>query len=313
MLAVVEEELAALAKPHGRGLVELRVSGVVHAAVDDHARAVHAFGDPTRAIRDVLGDEGLDVDPADVLTPGIDAKSVELRRRHEVEVVPREHLALGTAKFNLLTKGQTAAQRVPPQNLVVVVRDVEVGAILAGVARFVDPSHVRPEILEFTLGRLEHEGRFVATLERQLFQTADVVSVGVRGDQMLHVMNRETKLRHLQRRLGAQIHEQRRAPLHDDDVRLKHRGGEGGADAEKDDPQMTIGGQRQRAFVLPNPDARCDEMGQVIAQIQFSALEHDRCLQKALTPQRCTPSSAVKMIVLQGGIIAQTSDDNLPL
>jgi len=300
VLAVVEQELAAIAEAHRRRLVELGIAGVVHAAVDDHARAVHALGDPIRGIRDVLGDEGLDLDAADVLFPGIDTKTVQLLRRLQVEEVPHEHLALGAAQVDLLAEGQAAAQRPAPQHLRIGVRNVEVGAELAAVARGQDARHVQAERLVVVLGLFFDEGRFVPALQGQLFRAADVVGVGMRDEQVLDVVHRAPEFRQLQRRLGTEIDEQRRLALDDDDVGLEHLRREGRADAQEDDAQVTVGGQRELAVVLPDADARGEEFGLVFTQIELNALEHDSFLQKAPTPQRCTPASAVSSDVTRG-------------
>lgn len=274
MLAVVEQQLAAFTKTSGGRLVELRVAGVIHPAVDDHAGRVHALGDPVGRIRNMLGDESLDADAADVLFPGIHAETVKLLRRLEIEEVAHEHFALGAIEIHLLAERQAPSQRPAPQHLTVVVRNIEVGTELTAVACGEDTGHVEPHLFIRALGRLEHERRFVPTLERHLFQAAHVVGVGVRDDQVLHVVNREPELRHLQRRLGSQIHEQSGLALDDDQVGLKHLVGEGCADAEEDDPQMTIGGQRQMALVLPDPNAGRHELRFVISQVQQIALEH---------------------------------------
>jgi len=122
----------------------------------------------------------------------------------------------------------------------------------------------------------------------------------VGDEQVLDVVHRPSELSQLQRRLGAEIHEQRGLTLDDDDVGLEHLVREGGTDAEEDDPQVTVGGQRQRVLVLPDPDPRGDEFRLVRSQIQFNTVEHDHCLQKALTPSWCTPVSAVSCGVVRG-------------
>ncbi len=274
VLAVMQEQLAARAEPHRGGGVETRVAGDVDAAVDHETDRVHAVVDALRGIRDVLGEEGLHPDAADVLLPRVHPETVELHGRHEVEEVAGEHLALGAVQVDFLAEREPAAQGPAPESLGIAVRDIEVGAELPAIPRRQDPGHVHAHFLVLALGRFLDERRLIAPLQCQFLDTTAVVGMRVRDDEMLHVVHREAELGHLVRRLRAEIDEQRRVPLHDDEITLKHLGGEGGPDAERHHSQLAVlGGERQLVLIAPHADAGSDELGSICAEIQFRSLE----------------------------------------
>ncbi len=275
VLTIMKQKFTTSAEPHSRGFVELSVAGVVYPTIDDHARRVHALGDQISCIRNVLSDEGLDANAADVLFPGIHTETVELPRRNEVEEMAHEHLTLGTVEINLFAESQATAQRPAPQHLRIIVRNIEIGTELATATCSDDAVHVDPEFLICTFGRFKHERRFIPPLERQLFQAANVVSVRVRSNQVLNIVNRKTELRHFQGRFRSQIHEQSDVAFDDDDVRLKHLGRKGSSDTQEEDPQTTTGGQRQFGLVFPDSNSRSDEHRLIRTKLQNIALEHN--------------------------------------
>lgn len=182
VLGVVEQQLTSFAEAHRGGLVEARVAGDVHAAVDDHAHRVHVLGHAVRAVRDVFGDEGLDVDATHVLLPRVDTEAVELCRGQQVEEVAHEHLALRAIQVDFLAECQAAAERPVPEHLRVTVWRIEHGTELAAVAGRNDARHVDAEGLVITLLRFEDEGCLVTLFERELLRATDMVGVRV-GDE----------------------------------------------------------------------------------------------------------------------------------
>lgn len=274
VLAVVQEQLAAGAEPQGGGGIEPRVTRDVHTPVDDEPNRVHALVHTLGGIRNVLDQEGLHADPADRLLPAVDAEAVELARGHQVEEMAGDHLSLGAVQVDLLAEREAALQCPPPESLGVAVRHVEVRPELARVTGSEDTRHVQAHLLVRTLGRLLHERRLVAPLERQFLHAATVVRVRVRDEQVLHVVDRDPELRHLQRRLGPKVNEQGSLALHNDEVALKHLRGERRADAQRHHPQLVVlGGERQLPLVSPHPHTRSEELGRVRAQIEFGTLE----------------------------------------
>ncbi len=222
VLTVVVQDFTPVAKPHRGLLVELGVARDVDTAVNDETHRVHAFRDTRRRVGDVLGEKGLYVDVTHGLFPGVNPKAVELVRPHEVEEVAHEHLALGAVQVDLFAEGEASTQRPTPEHLGVVVRCVEVWPVLPRAAGSHDALHVEAERLIFALWRIKEERRLVALLERQFFDTTDVIGMRMGDEEVADVVDRQAELRHLHRGLGAEVDEQRRVSFHDDEVRLEH-------------------------------------------------------------------------------------------
>lgn len=91
---------------------------------------------------------------------------------------------------------------------------------------------------------------------------------------MLDVVDAQAELRHLHGRLRAEVDEQRRLTLDDDEVALEHPGRECGTNTERDDAQVAVSRERQLPFVAPDTDTGGDEGGLVYTEIEFDTLEH---------------------------------------
>lgn len=130
-----------------------------------------------------------------------------------------------------------------------------------------DARHVFTKGLAFVLFHLD-ERRLVAPLERELLDRSDVVGVGVSDKQVPDVVDRQAEFGHLDGGLRAQIHEQGRVSLHDDEVRLEHLGRERTSDPQWDNAEMAVGGQGQFFLVAPDAHARGLQFGFVRAQFK---------------------------------------------